>query len=285
VPRSLAYALGSRTADILLAVTPRKFDGLRDNLRHVLPEADDRTIRRVARRNLRNLSHSWINVMAMRSRAGRRRQRLRIDGEENVHAAVARGHGMVVVSTHFGAWETGLSMWNERGHPLALLAEELRPKALFERIAGARGCLGVQVIPLDVRAIREGDAVTARIAGMAAMREVFRVLRSGRSVAIAIDRDLTGSGTRMPFFGADASIPLGVVEVAIRSGAAIVPAALLPAGHGVDARVFPAIDYDPAEPRDAEVRRVTRVVLDLWEGLIRERPDLWYVLEPLWAAA
>jgi len=282
LPRRATYALGSAVATVLVATLPGRFDGLRANLRHVMPLADEQTIRRIARRNVRGLAHSWINVMAMRHRPERVLRGLRIEGLENLTGALARGNGAVMTSMHFGAWETGLAIWNDRGHPMALLAEELRPRALFERVAGARSNLGVRVIPLNVTAIRGSDPDAARRAGLIAMREVFRVLRSGVPVAIAIDRDLVGGGTPMSFFGQDAPIPLGVVDVAIRTGAAIVPIALLPTRQGVEARVFSEVAYDAAAPRQAEVRRVTRVLLALWEGLIRDHPHLWHVLDPIW---
>lgn len=282
IPHRAAHALGSAVAGVLLAVTPGRFEGLRSNLRQVLPGADERTIRRVARRNVRGLAHSWVNVLEMRRRPERILRGLSIEGLENFTEVLARGHGAVMTSMHFGAWETGLAMWNDLGHPMALLAEELRPRALFDRIVGARGSRGVQVIPLDVTAIRGDDPDAARRAGMVAMREVFRLLRSGVPVAIAIDRDLVGGGTPMAFFGKDASIPLGVVELAMRSGAAIIPTAILPTKQGVEARVFPEVVYEAQAPREAEVRRVTGVLLTLWEDLIRDHPHLWHVLDPIW---
>jgi KDO2-lipid IV(A) lauroyltransferase len=114
------------------------------------------------------------------------------------------------------------------------------------------------------------------------MREAFRVLRSGGVIAMALDRDMIGNGEMMPFFGEPAPIPVGVVEIAIRSGAAIVPIILRRDGHRVLAAVHPAITYDPDAPRDAEVRRVAATVLAWFEGAIRAHPDQWHVLDPIW---
>ena len=44
---------------------------------------------------------------------------------------------------------------------------------------------------------------------------------------IAIDRDLLGTGEPLPFCGRQASIPLGAVEIAARTGASILPVCLL----------------------------------------------------------
>ena len=38
LPQSVSYWLGDRAADALLATVPGRFDGLRDNLRHVIPD-------------------------------------------------------------------------------------------------------------------------------------------------------------------------------------------------------------------------------------------------------
>lgn len=285
LPRRASMALADRVADVLLATVPSKFDPLRDNLRHVLPDVGDREMRRVVRRNLRHLTRGWVDVMAIpHDRTGTTR-RLREVDIENYTDALARGRGVVVVSMHFGAWEAGLAAWNGGGGRLALLAEQLRPQKLFEAIAGARGALGVKVIPIDVEAMLQGDARNARRIGAAAMREVFRHLRSGGGIAIAIDRDLTGTGTEIPFFGQPAPIPLGVVEVAIRSGAAIVPVVLRRTGWGVEGVVFAEKLYDPDAPRDQEAARIAGEILAIFEEVIRANPDQWHVLDPVWPPA
>jgi KDO2-lipid IV(A) lauroyltransferase len=170
---------------------------------------------------------------------------------------------------------------------MAVLAEVLQPRELFDRIVGARSRLGVKVIPIDLASMRTGDSDTARRLGAAAMRDVYRVLRANGMVAVAVDRDLAGTGEPMPFFGEPVPIPVGVIEVAIRTGAAIVPIFMLRGGEHderVYGRCYPEIPYDAGAPRDAEVRRVTREVLALSELVIREHPDQWHVLDPLWKA-
>jgi phosphatidylinositol dimannoside acyltransferase len=282
LPRRASFVLADRVADVLLATIPAKFDALRDNLRHAVPDADDRQLERIVRRNLRHLTRSWVDVMAIPFDPSGTTRRLREVDLHHYTNALARGRGVVVVSMHFGAWEAGLAAWNGGGGRLALLAEQLRPQKLFDAIAGARGALGVKVIPIDIEAMLHGDARTARRIGAAAMREVFKHLRSGGAIAIAIDRDLTGTGKRLPFFGQPAPIPLGVVEVAIRSGAAVVPIILLRTNWGVEGTIFPEMDYDADAPREQEAERITREILATFETVIRDNPDQWHVLDPVW---
>ncbi|MGH7723338.1 MAG: lysophospholipid acyltransferase family protein [Candidatus Dormibacteria bacterium] len=282
LPRRASLFLADRVADVLLVAVPAKFDALRDNLRLVLPDVDGRELNSVVRRNLRHLSRSWVDVMAIPLDPQGTTRRLREVDLHHYTDALARGKGVVVVSMHFGAWEAGLAAWNGGGGQLALLAEQLRPQRLFEAIAGARGALGVKVIPIDIEAMLQGDARTARRIGAAAMREVFKHLRSGGGIAIAIDRDLSGTGARIPFFGKPAPIPLGVVEVAMRSGAAVVPVAILRTRAGAEGLVFPEREYDPDAPREQEAERIARDILAIFETVIRKNPEQWHVLDPVW---
>jgi KDO2-lipid IV(A) lauroyltransferase len=233
-------------------------------------------------RNLRNLTHSWVDVMEMSSNKANLPSRLDIEGLEHYYGALKRGRGIVMTSLHLGAWEVGLAAWNAMGEQMALLAEVLRPPQLFERVTGARGKQRVHVIPIDVAAMREGDAQAARRIGAASMREVFRVLKSGATIAMALDRDLIGNGERLPFFGTPAPIPVGVVDIAIRAGAAIMPVILFRDDRRVHAICYPEIPYSTTAPRAAEVRSATCRVLALFEDAIRRHPDQWHVLDPIW---
>jgi len=282
VPRPVANVLASTCADAVRIVRPRTLDGLRANLRRVMPDADQRTLRTAVRRNVRNLARCWVDVMELSHRPEKVRGSLSTRDLAHYTTAVDRGRGVVVVSLHLGAWERGLAAWNAGRGELALLAESLKPVQLFDRVADARRALGVHIVPLDAEAMRSGDAATKRRLGAHAMREVMRRLRSGGTIAIAIDRDITGTGVAMPFFGAAASIPTGVVDVAIRSGAAIVPIVLPRTRRSTRAICFPEVAYDSRAPREQEVARVAAEILRIFETVIRAVPEQWHVLDPIW---
>ncbi|HEY2706147.1 MAG TPA: hypothetical protein VGL20_20895 [Candidatus Dormibacteraeota bacterium] len=285
LPHRAAYGLGTALAGTMLTLRPGRFSALRSNLRHVLPDADERTMRRVMRANVHNLARSWIDVMEMGFRGEKLTARVHPKDTEYLLEPQKRGRGVVIVSLHLGSWELGLAAWNHRFGQMAVLAEVLRPQPLFDRIVAARNRLGVQVIPIDVASMRTGDSDTARRLGASALRDVYRVLRANGMVAMALDRDLAGSGEPLPFFGAPVPIPIGVVEIAIRTGAAIVPIVLLREGDDVIGQCHPEVVYDAAAERGPEVRRVASEVLRLLERVIREHPDQWHVLDELWPAA
>jgi KDO2-lipid IV(A) lauroyltransferase len=287
VPHRVAYGVGGALAVGLLRLQPRRFDGLRDNLRRVLADPDRRTLQRTLRDNVRNLARSWIDVMEMAHRPEEATARVQPVALENLLKPLERGRGVVTVSLHLGSWELALATWNHRFGSMAMLAESLQPAELFERVVAARNRMGVKVIPIDIAAIRSGDAATARRLGASALRDVYRVLRNNGIVAMAVDRDLIGNGEMLPFFGEPASIPTGVVEVAMRTGAAIVPVFSVRTGkHGDQmlAGCYPEIVYDSAAPRQEEMRRVVGELLTVIEGVIRAHAEQWHVMDPIWPA-
>ncbi len=284
LPQKTSYWLGDRAADLMLATAPGRFDGLRDNLRHVVPTISDRAMKRLVKRNVRNITHGWVDVMEMSFARTDLPSRIDIETLYHFEDAIVRGNGVIVASMHFGSWEVGIAGWNKMGHKMALLAEVLRPRRLFDRVIGSRGAQGVQVIPIDTKAMREGDPQVARRLGAASMREVFKVLRSGGVVAMALDRDLIGNGEPLEFFGQPAPIPIGAVEIALRAGAAIVPIVLFRNKYRVHAVVSPELQYSVDAPRDAEVRKTAQMLLRIFEDAIREYPEQWHVLDPIWPA-
>ncbi|GAC1345115.1 MAG: lysophospholipid acyltransferase family protein [Candidatus Dormibacteria bacterium] len=282
-PRPLAHAVASGVALALVSLRPQRLAGVRANLRHVLPDADQRTLNALARRNVRNLAKRWVDVMQMPSRPQRTSRRIYTVDIDRYERALARGRGIVAISLHFGSWELGIGGWNVRGRQMAMLAERMRPDELFERVLAGRAALGVEVVPIDTHAMRTADPATARRAGAQAMRGVVRHLRRGEVVALAIDRDLIGNGVLLPFFGSPAPIPIGIVDVAIRTGAAILPIFLIDEGRQARAEIFPEVPYDAAAPdRGAEVLRVTAEALRSCERIIRAHPEQWHVMSPIW---
>lgn len=281
VPQAVAYAIAVVGVHVMLALAPARFDGLRANLTHVVGPVPPRRLRALVRANARNLGRSWVDVLRM-SRPSPCARRLDMEGLDHLTGALAGGRGVVMVCSHIGPWDAGLVAFNSGTGRVAVLAEVVRPRRLFDHLRSGRARLGVTVIPIDVAAMREAGPDAARRIGAAPLRQVFRELQQNGTVAIAIDRDLTGAGVPLPFFGEPTPIPIGVVDIAIRSNAALVPAWSVRHRGRLCLHALPAIPYDAVAPREAEVRRVATTVLAAFEPVIELNADQWHVLDPIW---
>lgn len=281
IPQVVAYAVAVAAVHVLLVLTPGRFTGLRANLSNVMGEVPSRRLRAVVRANARNLGRSWIDVLRM-SRPSRCARRLNIDGIDILTGALRRGRGVVMVSSHLGPWDAGLVAFNADAGRVAVLAETLRPKRLFDHLRKGRASLGVTVIPIDVAAMREADSDVARRIGAGALRQVLSELRGNGTVAVAIDRDLTGTGVPVEFFGRQTPVPIGVVDLAMRCNAALIPVWSVRHHGRLCLHALPEVSYDLSAPRDPEVRRVARTLLGAFEPVITEYADQWHVLDPIW---
>lgn len=87
----------------------------------------------------------------------------------------------------------------------------------------------------------------------------------------------------MEFCGADAKIPLGAMELALRTGADLIPAwAWRVSGYRFRAQIGPPMELERTGNLEEDARVNTRRFLALLEERLRGNPGQWAVLERIW---
>lgn len=190
------------------------------------------------------------------------------EGYEHLDAALAAGHGAIMALPHLGGWEwSGFWLTQVKGVPVTAVVERLDPPALFEWFAGLRRSFGFEIVALGP----EAGAATVR------------ALKANHALALLSDRDLTGTGPEVEFFGERTTLPGGPATLALRTGAAILPTAIYFDGpssrHAV---VLPALDTTRRGKLRDDVQRVTQDLAAALEVLIRKAPEQWHLLQPNW---
>jgi KDO2-lipid IV(A) lauroyltransferase len=116
--------------------------------------------------------------------------------------------------------------------------------------------------------------------GRSAPREILRRLKQNELVVGAMDRNILGSGRPFRFFGSTVRIPTGLIDVAQRTGAGILPVICLRRADDD----YHVIAYPPMwvgeEP--GAMDRTVEELLAMFEDWIRTYPDQWHVMVPLW---
>jgi lauroyl/myristoyl acyltransferase len=188
-------------------------------------------------------------------------------GVAHLERAIAHGRGAIVVTAHLGNWELGAVALAALGLPTYAVVEAIHPArdALF---ATYRTATGVRLIP----AVRGGA------------RAALRALRGGAIVAVVGDRAL-GSAARItvPFGGGHRPVPTWPAVLALRSGAAILPAHVVLSGRA--ARPYTGI-LEPAVPltdlgTDPTATLTQRIAARL-SAAVQRHPDQWFVFQPEW---
>ena len=245
-------------------------DAVAANMRRLLaPGAGEDEVQRATREVFRNAGRYYADLIHVGRLDVERfyNERYEIEGEEYLHDAKDSGRGAVLVGTHFGNPEMAVQPLAAKGFSIMGLVEPLEPKALSDFTLW----------------LRERQGHVYRTVGYAGLKETIRRLKSGGLVAILIDRDVAGTGVPMQFCGAEASISVGAVDLAIRTGADLIPARSwrLP-GYGFKVIVEPPVNIVRTGDLEADLRSNTERLLPLFERLLRSDPGQWAVLEAIW---
>lgn len=190
------------------------------------------------------------------------------DGFENFAEAKKRGKGVLIVTAHFGAWELSSFSHAVYGHPMKFLVRPIdnpRVDALIMHYRELSGNVGVN----------KRDSV----------RQIMRALRSNEAIGILIDQNATREeGVFVDFFGIPTCTTAGVATLALRTGAAAVPAALIwderLRKHRL--RFEPAVVLDNTGDFQADVLSNTAKFNRALEEKIRAYPDQWLWVHRRW---
>ena len=189
-------------------------------------------------------------------------------GLEHLREGLERGKGVILALPHLGGWEwAGFWVATVQKFPITVVVEALDPPEMFEWFVGLRRSFGMNVVSL----------------GPDAAAEVVRALKQNHVVCLLCDRDIGGGGVEVEFFGERTTLPAGPATLALRTGAPLLPTAAYFRGRGHHGVVRPPV---PAEREGgglrADVARVTQLLANELEGLIRAAPDQWHLMQPNW---
>jgi Kdo2-lipid IVA lauroyltransferase/acyltransferase len=192
--------------------------------------------------------------------------RVEMEGTEHITHAHARGHGVLVVTGHFGFWEIHALVHALALSPMAVLARPLDNPLLHDLLESVR--------------TRTGNSVIYR---RGAVRRVLRALASNQSVAVLIDQHIaTPDAVYVDFFNRPAATTSAVAALAFRTGAPVVPGFALPLPGGRFRLVYEHPVEPPATTDQQAVREFTQRCTDVLEMYVRRYPELWLWMHRRW---
>jgi phosphatidylinositol dimannoside acyltransferase len=211
----------------------------------------------------------WLEIFRLPAevRRGAVNPNFVIEGYEHVERGLAQGKGVVLALPHLGGWEWAAAWMAAKGHHMLAVVEPLQPPELLEWFARQREAIGLEVVPI----------------GPDVSRIVLKALRDNRIVCLLSDRDLTGDGVDVEFFGERTTLPAGPATLALRTGAALLPVAVyFEPGRGHRGVVQPPIPIERAGNLRADIARITQYLATEFEHLIRVAPQQWHLLQANW---
>jgi len=132
------------------------------------------------------------------------------------------------------------------------------------------------------------DMLDGRIARLTGTSSAFGVLaqrlRAGKLVCLVCDRDVTGTGMEVEFFGEKARMMGGAAALAVQTGAALMPVILWFEGDQWGAHVHEQIPVPAEGDAEQKTAAMMQEVARLFEEGIRAHPQHWHMLQRIFTA-
>lgn len=283
-PAYAAYRAGSVVARALPApaiapvarvtgdVAARLMDGRREMVRRhqhrIRPELTEAELDRAVRNTFTSYAHYWIESFRLPGTpadvldAG-----FTGTGFEHIRAGIDAGTGVVLAMPHLGAWEwAGFWTTAVQDVRVSTVVEAVEPPELAAWFTKLREDYGYEIIPLGPSSGARANAALA----------------DNRILTLLCDRDVSGAGIEVDFFGERTTLPAGPATIALRSGAPLIASTCFFDGDHHRGIANPPIDTTRQGRFRDDVKRVTQLLATELEGLIRQAPEQWHLLQPNW---
>jgi len=271
LPPRAGYALARRVGSLLYTFSPGLTQALSHNIRHVLGSgASEAEVQAVVRQICVNIAKGHYDLFHLsRLTTDQIRDMTQVEGWEHLDDALARGKGVIVVSAHLGNVDIMSQLPAAYGVPMLGPVMRVQPERLFQYTLKLRQIHGLRLIPID-----------------GPLLEVYRALKRGEVVGLPCDRGIADSSRPIEFFGAPAHLPTGPIRLALRTGAALLPAfALRQPDETFRVQVEPVLELQASGDREADVAAGMRKIVAILERYISRYPEQWLVAAPVWPMA
>jgi len=258
LPFAWQVRIGAALGHLALCFSSHRVHVTRVNLDLCFPELDAAQRHALLIKHFESLGIGMLETaLSWWSAPGRLRRLTQIEGLEHLHAALAHGKGVILLSAHFTTLEIGGRLLAQHA-PFHVMYREHK-NALFEAVMKQARERHYE------KAIERSD-----------IRGMLRSLKANQPVWYAPDQNYGREhSTFVPFFGIPASTITATSRLARMSGAAVVPffQERVEGGMGYRLRLQPALENFPSDDIEEDTRRVNAVI----EAEIRRVPDqyLW----------
>jgi phosphatidylinositol dimannoside acyltransferase len=194
--------------------------------------------------------------------------RVECDTEYRLHDTAAAGNGGICALPHLGNWDAAGRWMKAIGLPLLVVAEELKPRRLYELFVELRVSIGMDVVGLSDPNVG---------------RKLAAALGEGRMVALVADRDFTGRGIEVEMFGRARTIPAGPALLSLTTGAPLMVTPTYTTPDGWRIQIGEPLSIEPTGDRRADVRALTALMARSFEEAIAAAPSDWHLFQPGWS--
>lgn len=268
VPRRLFIRAGRALGALVAAVDRKHRNIAKDNLRRSFPDWPERRVDAVARGVWVHFGGVMFDLVRILARGPKEVDALvTIEGREHAELAHRSPHGVVLITGHFGNWETHGIVHAKHFGSIGVVARPLDNKKLDAAMTALRESAGNEVIEKEHAMIRS-----------------MRRLKAAQGVAFVVDQNVQEKeGIFVTFFGRPACTTPFAARLALKTGAMVLPCrAVMTPDFKYRVIYDPPIDPTRFGTGADAVRSLTQAMMDITESWIRANPDQWLWMHRRW---
>jgi len=264
IPRSVSIFLIRTSAIVAYFIDFRHSHIARVNLKIAFPELSKKERSAIACRSFQNTAMNLLEVSRIprlnRENISALVQYDPVSGLDNYRAALSKGKGILYLTGHFSAWELLPVTHALYGYPLSFVTRPLDNVHLDRYFKHLRESNGNKVI-------HKKNAV----------RPILKCLKEKGAVGILMDQNTSLlEGIFADLFDVPAATTTGMVLLALRTDAPILPGYLVPIRNGrYSIKFLPHVEVVRTGDRISDIEINTRKLNKILEDIIRDHPDSW----------
>ena len=267
LPYPLAYALAVSAARLWYA-TGANVGIIKKNISRVLNlDMGDPEVHRIAVRIFINWGKNVVDFLRHRIISRETlRSRVSLEGVEYLDEALKEKKGVVIISSHIGNFEWGACRLAVDGYKIwgvTLFRKSERTNRFFQANRMTKGFKTLYINKII---------------------HIFRHLKNNEIMAIPSDWAPTGKASRhFKFFGRMAVLPTGALQIALRSGAPLIPSFIWRDGKYTHHLVIrKPIELDREGDKEELISKNMDKLIAVMESHIREHLTEWELFHDIW---
>ncbi|MBF0553560.1 MAG: lysophospholipid acyltransferase family protein [Nitrospirae bacterium] len=264
LPLRTAYSI-TRLLAFLVCIFYKEFkDKIKEQLVCIVPDKDNlRELDRLSEETIvydlkRRMEELLLGTMSKETID----RIITYEGWENLNETVARGKGTIILLSHFGSFFMILPALAFKGYRISQI---VGPSPYRNKI---------QKMILRARHSENAKLPVNFIFSENGLRPIFTALKNNELIALALDGRAGDIWVDVRFFNRTAHFSQGILKLAIKTGAAILPTYIIRQQDDTHRLVFEKPIFTEGLPRDiGTVAEYTQRLVSILEGYVSKYPS------------
>ena len=267
IPYSMIRLFAKLLGSLFYYIHPPRRKIALENLNHAFgDEYTQNEIKYIARDSFKNLALLAVESIRIPKMLATFSDYVDIKNDQVITEILKSGRGIILLIAHYGNWELMAVKAGLLKYPISAVGRPMKNKFIYRYIKRLRQKTGLKVLN------KKGSA-----------KEIIRELKSGRILAILFDQYAGGSALPVKFFGRTAYTTPAVAQLALRTGAIVVPAFDVRNPNGKHTiHVETPLKTINTGNRAEDIKRNTELYNNILEKWIRKNPSQWFWFHKRW---